>query len=130
MNGLVRAMEEVLMVKDRLDEGQLVALGELAEVAETARRSAEHFDGEIRRRILALYHPGGGDFTDRAPDGASWADIGEALGTTGEAARKRYGAWVNAEYQKMAYEYALWLSKNDEEWAQEVTEGLGEEVED
>jgi len=114
------AREEVLVAKGELDDGLMVALGELAQVAQLAKVTAEDYDRRIRAHVLALRYPGGGDPTDQAPEGVSWAAIGESLGTTGEAARKRYGEWVDAEFQKMLREWALSVSGGDERWADKV----------
>jgi len=92
--------------KEDLSDEQAGQLGELHRVASLARAVEEDFEGRIRKMILGVRYPGGGDPTDRVPQGVSWAAIGESLGVSGEAARKRYGPWVMRRYQSMLREWA------------------------
>jgi len=99
----------------------LVRIGKRAEMERVAR---EVFEEEVAELIFRLRYPAGGDVTSNESAGASWADVGAALGTTGEAARQRFGARVKALYVEAVQEWADFVSGGGTEGSADFVETM------
>jgi hypothetical protein len=72
--------------------------------------------------VYELRYPGRGS-PEWADAPVSWAEIGEAVGTTGEAARQRFGERVKARFRQELREWALQELANGTESPEEVAAG-------
>ncbi|HZU71433.1 MAG TPA: hypothetical protein VE990_01555 [Acidimicrobiales bacterium] len=123
-----------MFVRDGVGQGGVMARGERAWVgpilvrigkrAEMERVAREVFEEEVAELIFRLRYPAGGDVTSNESAGASWADVGAALGTTGEAARQRFGARVKALYVEAVQEWADFVSGGGTEGSADFVETM------
>lgn len=101
-----------------LEEWQYGELKRLRVGAEAVRAVEALAELEMVERVFRLRYPAGGDPTDSeearsAGAPVSWEEIGEALGTTGEAARQRFGKKVKDHYVALLREWAWSSGMND-----------------
>ncbi len=84
-----------------------------AVVVEAEKHFHEYFEDQLRNLIFRLRYRS--SFFDD-PDGLTWAEIGEALGTSRQAAQQRFGTWVELRRREIIDEY-------DEAFQEQVEDG-------
>ena len=111
-------MSEVDVGRD-LDEWQYTALGKIRVQAEALRAVEAATETTIVELVYGLRCPGGGDpSSDERP--VPWEEIGDALGTTGEAARQRFGKRVKDRYVEEVRDWALAMGAGPKQLAEIV----------
>jgi len=89
-----------------LEKWQNERLGHLRRSAEAIRAVQAAVEPQMVADVYALRFPGGGDVSWSEPP-VAWEEIGEALGTSGEAARQRFGPRVKEWYLQAVRDWAV-----------------------
>lgn len=124
--------ERYEMARD-LEQWQMDELEKLRVGAAALRAVEAWAQLDLGERVFRLRYPAGGDPSDSMAAQAAgspvpWEEIGEALGTTGEAARQRFGKVVKDRYVSAVREWAEGFGPTDEQMKDIVSVAQEEEV--